>query len=160
MLTSVQMAQFVAHGFLRFDEIVPREVNEAAIAEFEAFDYVVVPSGSCGGMIRKHYPVLFADDPLFRLFWRSTHPLYVELGVRPAFRFPHVMTAMKFRSKLDVIRQEAFTSVRCSIGVVMVNKDTQSVASIMSSADVAGISATVASRSNVTRPEGLTNPGP
>jgi hypothetical protein len=40
----------------------------------------------------------------------STHPLYVELGVRPAFRFPHVMTAMKFRSKLDVIRQEAFTS--------------------------------------------------
>jgi hypothetical protein len=40
----------------------------------------------------------------------STHPLYVELGVRPAFRFPHVMTAMKFRSKLDVIRREAFES--------------------------------------------------
>lgn len=32
------------------------------IGEFEAFDYVVVPSGSCGGMIRTHYPELFAGD--------------------------------------------------------------------------------------------------
>ena len=31
--------------------------------EFEAFDYVVVPSGSCAGMIRVHYPDLFKDDP-------------------------------------------------------------------------------------------------
>jgi L-lactate dehydrogenase complex protein LldE len=30
---------------------------------FQGFDYVVVPSGSCGGMIAKHYPELFADDP-------------------------------------------------------------------------------------------------
>ncbi|MCC7327405.1 MAG: (Fe-S)-binding protein [Burkholderiales bacterium] len=33
------------------------------VEEFEGFDYVVVPSGSCGGMIRTHYPGLFADDP-------------------------------------------------------------------------------------------------
>jgi L-lactate dehydrogenase complex protein LldE len=31
--------------------------------EFEAFDYVVLPSGSCAGMIRVHYPDLFNDDP-------------------------------------------------------------------------------------------------
>jgi L-lactate dehydrogenase complex protein LldE len=31
--------------------------------EFEGFDYVVVPSGSCGGMIRTHYPDLFRDSP-------------------------------------------------------------------------------------------------
>lgn len=31
--------------------------------EFEAFDYVVLPSGSCAGMIRVHYPGLFRDDP-------------------------------------------------------------------------------------------------
>lgn len=30
--------------------------------EYEAFDYVVVPSGSCAGMIRAHYPDLFRDD--------------------------------------------------------------------------------------------------
>ncbi len=29
---------------------------------FEEFDYVVAPSGSCGGMLRHHYPALFADD--------------------------------------------------------------------------------------------------
>jgi len=33
------------------------------LAEFEAFDYVVLPSGSCAGMIRVHYPDLFHDDP-------------------------------------------------------------------------------------------------
>ena len=29
-------------------------------------DYVVVPSGSCGGMIRRHYPEALADDPAWR----------------------------------------------------------------------------------------------
>ena len=33
------------------------------LAEFEGFDYVVAPSGSCGGMVRAHYPELFRDDP-------------------------------------------------------------------------------------------------
>jgi L-lactate dehydrogenase complex protein LldE len=32
------------------------------IAEFEACDYLVAPSGSCSGMIRTHYAELFADD--------------------------------------------------------------------------------------------------
>jgi L-lactate dehydrogenase complex protein LldE len=32
------------------------------LAEFEGFDYVVLPSGSCAGMIRVHYPELFKDD--------------------------------------------------------------------------------------------------
>ena len=33
------------------------------VAEFEGCDYLVAPSGSCSGMIRTHYPDLFADDP-------------------------------------------------------------------------------------------------
>lgn len=33
------------------------------LAEFEDCDYVVVPSGSCAGMIRVHYPELFKDEP-------------------------------------------------------------------------------------------------
>lgn len=33
------------------------------LAEFEMFDYVVLPSGSCAGMIRVHYPDPFRDDP-------------------------------------------------------------------------------------------------
>lgn len=31
--------------------------------EFESFEHVVVPSGSCAGMIRTHYPELFSDQP-------------------------------------------------------------------------------------------------
>lgn len=38
---------------------IARQVIEA----FESFDYVVVPSGSCAGMLRKHYPLLFEDEP-------------------------------------------------------------------------------------------------
>ncbi|HEX5764108.1 MAG TPA: EAL domain-containing protein, partial [Woeseiaceae bacterium] len=56
------------------------------------------------------------------------------------------------RSAVEAFRftwQEAYTSVRCSIGIVMVNKDTQSVASIMSSADVACYSAKDMGRNQV-----------
>jgi len=34
----------------------------SVIAAFKGFDYVVVPSGSCAGMIRLHYPELFPQD--------------------------------------------------------------------------------------------------
>lgn len=33
------------------------------IAEFEGFDYLVAPSGSCADQIRNEYPGLFAADP-------------------------------------------------------------------------------------------------
>jgi L-lactate dehydrogenase complex protein LldE len=33
------------------------------IAAFEPYDYVVVPSGSCAGMIKAHYQEALADDP-------------------------------------------------------------------------------------------------
>jgi L-lactate dehydrogenase complex protein LldE len=33
------------------------------IAEFEGFEYVVAPSGSCADQIRNEYPGLLADDP-------------------------------------------------------------------------------------------------
>src|SRR5688572_2633536 len=36
------------------------------IAALERLDYVVVPSGSCAGMIRKHYAGLFATEPEWR----------------------------------------------------------------------------------------------
>lgn len=36
LLTSLQMASFVARGLLRFDDVVPTEVNEAVMAEIDA----------------------------------------------------------------------------------------------------------------------------
>jgi len=38
------------------------DIAKHVIEMFEEFDYVVVPSGSCGGMIKHHYPDLFVDD--------------------------------------------------------------------------------------------------
>lgn len=40
-----------------------RAIARSVIRTFEGFDYVVAPSGSCGGMLRAHYPDLFEDDP-------------------------------------------------------------------------------------------------
>jgi L-lactate dehydrogenase complex protein LldE len=53
-------------GFNAGDTEAARELARKFLAEFEHFDYVVVPSGSCGGMIRHHYPTLFRDDPDIR----------------------------------------------------------------------------------------------
>jgi L-lactate dehydrogenase complex protein LldE len=38
-------------------------IARQVIAAFERYDYVVVPSGSCAGMLKLHYPELFAADP-------------------------------------------------------------------------------------------------
>jgi L-lactate dehydrogenase complex protein LldE len=40
-----------------------KDLARRTIAAFEGFDYVVAPSGSCGGMLKEHYPELFADEP-------------------------------------------------------------------------------------------------
>lgn len=43
-----------------------KAIARQVIAAFSGFDYVVVPSGSCGGMIKVHYPALFADEPAMK----------------------------------------------------------------------------------------------
>src|SRR4051794_34090870 len=45
------------------DRATTKALAMQMIEAFERFDYVVVPSGSCGGMIARHYPELFSDDP-------------------------------------------------------------------------------------------------
>lgn len=39
-----------------------RDIAKQVISIFSDYDYVVVPSGSCAGMIRKHYPEIFLHD--------------------------------------------------------------------------------------------------
>ena len=39
-----------------------RAIARQVIAAFEPYDYVVAPSGSCAGMLKLHYPALFAGD--------------------------------------------------------------------------------------------------
>ena len=45
------------------DRATARSLAQQVIAAFEPFDYVVAPSGSCAGMIKRHYPSLFENDP-------------------------------------------------------------------------------------------------
>jgi L-lactate dehydrogenase complex protein LldE len=45
------------------DRADARALAAKVVAEFEACDFLVAPSGSCSGMIRTHYADLFADDP-------------------------------------------------------------------------------------------------
>jgi L-lactate dehydrogenase complex protein LldE len=46
------------------DRADARAVAETVLKAFAGLDYVVAPSGSCAGMIRVHYPELFAATPL------------------------------------------------------------------------------------------------
>ena len=44
------------------DRADAREIARQTVEAFEGYDYVVAPSGSCVGMLTKHYPELFEDD--------------------------------------------------------------------------------------------------
>ena len=43
-----------------------RAIAKSVIDVFDDYDCIVAPSGSCAGMLRAHYPSLFADDPDWR----------------------------------------------------------------------------------------------
>ncbi len=61
------------------DRADTRQIAEATIAAFEQFDYIVAPSGSCAGMLKKHYPGLFKGDaewePRVAAFSAKVHEL-------------------------------------------------------------------------------------
>jgi L-lactate dehydrogenase complex protein LldE len=48
------------------DRTTTRDLAEGILDAFGGYDYVVVPSGSCGGMLKHHLPHLFDDDPNLR----------------------------------------------------------------------------------------------
>src|SRR5947199_9784555 len=45
------------------DRADAKAIARQVIAAFAGYDYIVAPSGSCAGMLRVHYPELFADEP-------------------------------------------------------------------------------------------------
>ncbi len=52
-----------------------QDIARQVIDLFEGFDYVVAPSGSCAGMIRRHYPQVLQGDPRARALAARTHEL-------------------------------------------------------------------------------------
>jgi len=47
------------------DRSIAENLAKKAIAELEAYDYVVIPSGSCADHVRNIYPKLLAADPVW-----------------------------------------------------------------------------------------------
>jgi L-lactate dehydrogenase complex protein LldE len=50
-------------GYNSGDRVGATALAAKVVAEFEGYDHLVAPSGSCSGMIRTHYADLFRDDP-------------------------------------------------------------------------------------------------
>ncbi len=50
-------------GYNSGDRVSAQAIGKKVLREFEGCDYVVVPSGSCGGMIKVHYPELLRAFP-------------------------------------------------------------------------------------------------
>jgi L-lactate dehydrogenase complex protein LldE len=48
------------------DRATAASLARGILDAFGGYDYVVVPSGSCGGMLKHHFPALFDDDPNLR----------------------------------------------------------------------------------------------
>jgi len=82
------------------DRKTSRELAAQAIAAFEAYDYVVLPSGSCAGQVIVHYPELFEGDaawsPRAKRLAAKTYELTVFLSdilkTAPRARFNGVVT--------------------------------------------------------------------
>ena len=87
-----------------------------AIELLREFEYVVVPSGSCAGMMIKHYPALFKDDEewftasqqLSQKTYELTQFLVDVLNFKPSASCPFNLTyhdACSSRRELGVIHQ-------------------------------------------------------
>ena len=48
------------------DRADAKAIAGRVIETFAGYDYVVAPSGSCAGMVKVHYPEMFADEPEMR----------------------------------------------------------------------------------------------
>jgi hypothetical protein len=64
LLTTRQMASFVARGFLRFDELIPDEVNQRVMADIDAGQ---VHSNAAGTPLSQCYPPPSAVGEMLRL---------------------------------------------------------------------------------------------
>lgn len=113
LLNSKQMASFVARGFLRFDELVPAEVNAAVMAEIDAGSIKAAAAGtplsqcypepsSIGHMLRMPevqgiIQSLVGPDPLF-----DHHAVHVRQANEGAAQGMHGDSIIDTRMHFDV----------------------------------------------------------
>jgi L-lactate dehydrogenase complex protein LldE len=61
------------------DRRMAHQLAVRVLAQIEGFDYVVIPSGSCAGMIKVHYLDLFVNDPEMKRRMGDLIPKLYEL---------------------------------------------------------------------------------
>jgi L-lactate dehydrogenase complex protein LldE len=61
------------------DRRTAHQLAVRVLKQLEGFDYVVIPSGSCAGMIKVHYLDLFVDDPQLKHRMAELAPKVYEL---------------------------------------------------------------------------------
>ena len=83
LLTTHQMARFVAQGYLRFDAIVPDELNDQFVREAKANEIPEVPAGTA---LSAAYP---EGSALFRLVRLPAVEGIIESLVGPGSTFDH-----------------------------------------------------------------------
>ena len=97
-----------AYNSGEIDAAVP--VARAVIETFEPFDYVVVPSGSCAGMLSHHYPALFEGEwhdralALAAKTWELTRFL-TEVARLPAPKRPPLESAITYHDSCAGLRE-------------------------------------------------------
>ncbi|MDX1654033.1 MAG: (Fe-S)-binding protein [Candidatus Competibacteraceae bacterium] len=74
-----------------------RALARQVIETFEGFDYVVVPSGSCGATLKDHYPTLFDDDP----HWQARAQAMAERTFELVSFLVDVLGVEKVESRFD-----------------------------------------------------------
>lgn len=91
-------------GQVSYNNGLPVETRSVAwtlVQAFEQYDYTVLPSGSCAGMIRDHYPGLFANDdrlPRVQAFCQRVYELTTFL-----------VEIANFRGVADISGNNSFT---------------------------------------------------
>jgi L-lactate dehydrogenase complex protein LldE len=58
---------------------VAQALAKKFITEFQHFEYIVIPSGSCGGMVKTHYVELFSEDAAWKQRAENLAPRVFEL---------------------------------------------------------------------------------
>ncbi len=83
------------------DRATTRDLAIGILDAFSGYDHVVVPSGSCAGMLRHHLPTLFDNDPNFR-------PRADALAAK-TFELVSFLTDVRGVSTLPTTKTETFT---------------------------------------------------
>lgn len=113
LLTSKQMASFVAHGYLRFDEAVPANLNRAIMREFEADILWSKPAGTPLSRCYSHFGLL-GEMLLLPQIQGIIHSL---VGSDPLFDHHYVHVREPHQSGAQYLHSDGIIDIRMDFDI-------------------------------------------